>query len=250
MEEGLISPKAILKEEIPGCDITNWIAKILVFLELVNFFIPVIARAVEQLPVSPLELSTSAFAICAIITYAILYHKPQDATTVVPLGICPKVPQRIKELKMFVLSDTEDRLREYPGGLPAPLDVPGAKGKFGLASLFAFVFGAMVFSAIHVAGWDLKFPSVVDAWLWRSAALATIVPVMIFFAVPLSKRVRQVEGQTEGKFGILAIVHPMCSTVYVLARLILIVEMIRTLFYLPPAAYQTPSWPAGIPHIS
>ena len=37
---------------------------------------------------------------------------------------------------------------------------------------------------------------------------------------------------------------------YVLARLVLLVETIRTLFYPPVAVYETPSWSIGIRHIS
>lgn len=36
---------------------------------------------------------------------------------------------------------------------------------------------------------------------------------------------------------------------YGIARCILIVEMIRTLFYLPPDAYMTPNWSWSIPQM-
>lgn len=42
----------------------------------------------------------------------------------------------------------------------------------------------------------------------------------------------------------------MMVLVYFLCRLYMLVEVVRALFYLPPAAFLTAKWLAAIPHIS
>lgn len=47
-----------------------------------------------------------------------------------------------------------------------------------------------------------------------------------------------------------SVTMPLLWFSYVLARVYLVVESLRTLAYLPPGAFQTPSWPAYFPHIT
>jgi hypothetical protein len=52
-----------------------------------------------------------------------------------------------------------------------------------------------------------------------------------------------------GKFTITVSFHIWLSgTVYILARLYMMCEVIRQLFFLPPGAFQTTSWLVSIPH--
>lgn len=116
----------------------------------------------------------------------------------------------------------------------------------------------LVFGAIHLSGWDLEFPSVADKWLWRSSSLATtILPVVfiVWYATGIP------EGSTKWMDALpkpLRLLFQLCWAwifiigiiCYVAGRGILLVEMIRTLFYLPPRTYLTPSWSVDIPHIS
>ena len=93
-----------------------------------------------------------------------------------------------------------------------------------------------------------------DQWLWRSAAMATTVIPIIALPITVTLGLRH-EIERTGRFWDLYVnkigFMLVCVVVpaYVIARIVLIVEMTRTLLYLPPGAFETPSWSIGIPHI-
>ena len=112
-----------------------------------------------------------------------------------------------------------------------------------------------IFGSIHLAGWNLEFPSDADKLLWRCSSItSTAIPLLflllfwtLFFDLyPESSEsllVKCLQWATEKIFGIGILL-------YLVARIVLLVEMIRSLFYLPPMAYVAPSWTNAIPHIS
>lgn len=101
-------------------------------------------------------------------------------------------------------------------------------------------FMGIIFGLLHCLAWNYEFPTQREGLLWKIAALGTssILFVFIFFLAAL---------ETNAKF--MRVIGPIVALAYSIARLHLIVEMFRSLFYLPPEAYIT-TWSAGIPHVA
>ena len=131
-------------------------------------------------------------------------------------------------------------------------------GGLGRILVFRGLVTSVLVGAIHLVGWNFEFPTPVDSWLWRVAALvstglvpflfmlATLVLEMVVMAIedvngwdplPPGSDVKSSAALKWGAFGL-----------YGLARLVLVVEMFRCLFYPPPDAF-TSTWTVNIPHI-
>ena len=103
-----------------------------------------------------------------------------------------------------------------------------------------------VFGGIHCAGWFFNFPSSAEAMLWRvsSAALtgiAFLLPIMFIlveFKLKFSLR----------DFFAIAVVA-IILLVYVVSRLLLLVEAFISLRHLTPGMLALVKWTSFIPHI-
>lgn len=132
------------------------------------------------------------------------------------------------------------------------------QGKGPLRALyFAGSFIGILFGAIHLAAWNIEFPSVADRWLWRSASIAiTLLPAIfgLLTRTILSDYINSTSSDSSWSrhpVAFLLLLYLCGGTLlYIAGRGILLVEMIRTLFYLPPRAYLTSNWTMAIPHIS
>ena len=101
-----------------------------------------------------------------------------------------------------------------------------------------------VFGGIHCVGWFFDFPSSVEAMLWRvSSAVLTVVaflsPIIAYFLAYLS--------DIQKYFGIA--VSTIFILVYVVSRLLLIVEAFISLRHLTPGMLALVKWTSFLPHI-
>lgn len=109
--------------------------------------------------------------------------------------------------------------------------------------------GSVIFGGIHVAAWNLSFPTPIEKILWRTASIMStaLLPIMYFLFlldyVLLRYRFKW------RLFRYRKYLNIIIGGLYVIARLVLLVEIFRTLFYLPEDAYIT-TWASNIPHIS
>lgn len=100
-----------------------------------------------------------------------------------------------------------------------------------------------VFGAIHCAGWDFFFPSLIEADIWRvSSAIITGVPVLVFLAVMV---IKPDDVLTE----VLGYLVVGLVPFYILARLALLGEALILLRDLPPGTLEVVKWTLFLPHI-
>lgn len=94
---------------------------------------------------------------------------------------------------------------------------------------FTCLFGAS-FGALHLIAWNTEFPTAVEEWLWRAAALATIVSSLIFM------QFEKVVLRWGGPLTIISLVSPV---VYLLSRLVMMGGVIAAFRASDPAIYDT-----------
>jgi hypothetical protein len=122
----------------------------------------------------------------------------------------------------------------------------------GYGMVFFLPFVGIAFGAIHCAGWNFFFPSLVEANIWRiSSAIITGVP-----AIGLLLLVLQVGEDPDGDNSLViqfvAIVSYLTFVTlpfYVLARIALLVEALVSLRDLPLGALAVVEWTSFIPHV-
>ncbi|KAE9381125.1 hypothetical protein N431DRAFT_476026 [Stipitochalara longipes BDJ] len=250
------------------------------FLAVIQIFwmvIQIILRASRHLAVSQLEIAVVAFAICAVMIYVLNWEKPKGVQTpytilqyhgAIPQAVLENVGEvRQKELLEgslltafydFIIIVGTWGLQDlylFPGSaIPdyvAP--IPGKYSKqTGRVQFVGLLLGGMMFGAVHVAAWDFEFPSLAERNLWRVASIVcTAVPFFTFLIAILPW------VEDEGKHEILDEIRQIflrCFLIlmwvmYFASRLFLLIEIFRTLFFLPPSAYVA-TWAANVPHVA
>ncbi|KAL9024592.1 MAG: hypothetical protein Q9196_006405 [Gyalolechia fulgens] len=151
----------------------------------------------------------------------------------------------------------------------------------------AITISGILYGGLHLAAWSASFPSPVEQLLWRASALFVACNGMLLAlygrllssdragatgsflgrTIPGQRRPSPGKGSRKPRLGLRlrrgaatciwsvvlvvgGVTMPLLWFSYVLARIFLVVESLRTLAYLPPDAFQTPTWPAYFPHIS
>ena len=237
-------------------------------LQLTWLVIQIIARASEDLAISLLEITTLAFAACAIATYILLWHKPQDvmtptyidATSILTreqvIGLAARSPVSTLFVHEFWLHGVAiramaDSVFPYTRGIPIRL--PNQKDTFYLNPVFIGIgCGGTLFGTIHFIAWNFEFPTPVERILWRLSCCVIIsIPLlgtaMYFMTIHNARRDRGKDTKTN------ALLRPftsMCSLMYFFARLYLITEVFRSLAYPPLSVFQEIDWPSAIPHVN
>lgn len=256
----------ITKAEINDRSKTDSLLRSLAIIQISWTAIQVLTRAIRHLAIAQLEIAVLAFSVCAIIIYGLNWEKPQSVQ--VPLTILAykgDVPQsvqlQLEETRtlitgdaflsgfalFFILPFKEGEASSSSSPIPNHASMANSDNAAVLESIGLFL-GGCLFSAIHIAAWSFSFPTPIEQTLWRVASiisctvplLSGTIMLMMVFNNNFIISILDITG---------VILMFISVAVYILARLFLIVEIFRTLFFLPPSAYVT-TWATNIPHIS
>ena len=258
------------KEEIEDKGKSDWLAKSLVLLQTSWFVMQCIARAIEHLPITHLEIVTLAYAAMNFVIYIFWWNKPLNVNRPVrvfrksePSATQHQVISRetrrsraweltwreilegLEAIYMFIVGGQdngvdlrcEDRVPRFwsnsTGNEPVTADI--------------IVLGVGVcFGAIHCISWDFSFPTHTELLMWRVSCVAiTAVPVYITSGFFLSAWL------ADRHFGdsVLYFFPISGGILYILARAITLVLAFTSLRDLPPGAYETVHWTTFIPHV-
>lgn len=250
--------------------------KAITMLQVSWSVVQAIARGVRGLDISQLEITVIAYAACSLVTFLLCISKPKDVgvPTIVPVKhnlnnieltmddakyIQDSLPRSwfYITLRLFRYGRTGDLVPdEGHRSVLLPIandarydDVPSAifpRATFLTLMDDGFLVAGLVFGGIHCAAWNFPFPTAVEQLLWRIASLLSAGLLPLFYAVLLYDI-----HVTEPRW--LRLPLPVFQIVFavgfVLARLFLIVEVFRSLFFLPPSAFVG-TWSSHIPHVS
>ena len=115
---------------------------------------------------------------------------------------------------------------------------------------FGSVLGGALFGGLHCLAWNFEFPTGAEQVIWRVCAILTttlpvvaVVPLTVWIQLnPHDSSAKHGRARTVvGIFILFGLIVP-----YVLARLVIMVEIFRTLCYLPPEAYKE-TWSGSFP---
>ena len=108
-----------------------------------------------------------------------------------------------------------------------------------------------VFGGIHCVGWFFDFPSGAEAILWRvcSAVLTGIAFLFPIISFSLAALFGNLIGRIDREGYFTIAVFTIMLVVYVVSRLLLIVEAFISLRHLTPGMLALVKWTSFIPHI-
>ncbi|KAI9450281.1 hypothetical protein F5148DRAFT_1337196 [Russula earlei] len=245
----------ITKEEIDDKSKADAISKGLVVLQTSWFLIQCIARGVQGLAVTELELVTVAFATLNFVMYFLWRHKPLNVQRGVrmtfrhPFIMDNQMGQDLSLVdtsndpfdrvlyKLLLLifggHDEHNDVKRVPTFYPDKWVT--SRRRFAVFIVIAVV---LAFGGIHCVGWSFTFPSHAERILWRVASVLIIV-------IPIYSLM--VQFGFDEPFTDRLMIALMCNLI--LARLVLLVLPLLSLRSLPPLAYHVVHWTSSIPHI-
>ena len=250
-------------EELQDRSKSDSFTRAIAVIQLLWTVIQICTRAARHLAISQLEIAVAAFAASAIAIYGLNWDKPKGVQ--VPITILQyksKVADRISRVL-----DSALKMRSGATGLLAAstdelfgqrYDEPGAHiGNLVVncyptagdgVEIWGLLLGSVIFGGIHLAAWNFHYPTRTEQLLWRISSLwctcfILVVVLILSIITPVSRVLHFTSSSTERRLVQLSLI------LYVVARLYLLVEIFRTLFFLPPSAYIS-TWATNIPHVA
>jgi hypothetical protein len=250
-------------------------AKTFTMCQTLWFIVQCIARLIQGLSITSLEVTTIAFVVCTIGTYALWWSKPK--------GVFVPVVIR-KELTLADIVGTEKALTwQY-----SPLDAYDDLRPSLLADVFSVLPGyihidksrqtqkrrlrndrlppedrdmllniilfciSLSYASVYLAGWNLSYPSALEQLLWHISTSLVTAMVLAFFILDIGMAawyavVRKKDAPAVGATRVgICILIAIC---YIIARAYLLVEAFVSLRSVPASSYETVHWTKFIPHL-
>ncbi|KAI0059851.1 hypothetical protein BV25DRAFT_1918218 [Artomyces pyxidatus] len=245
-------------EEIRNWSQSDVLSKTLAVVQTLWFIVQAIARGIEGLSITQLEIMTLAYTTITVAMYVVWWDKPQNVGG--PFRVAVKELPR-PDLSVFqeewnfrifyAIAGWQDSDIDLRKERCAPTFYGGSRINDNnpiIADIVALC-AAMVFGAVHCAAWHYAFPSHAEKIIWRVSSLAIValpagmlVPVLVMLADKLPEWVILQQA--------LAFLFALCAPLYIAARLLLLALSFSTLRSLPPDAYRAVQWTLRIPHFT
>ena len=231
-----------------------------------------IARGIENLPVTHLEIITLAYAAMNFVIYIFWWNKPLSVNR--PVRVFRKSgPSETQHLvNESISSPLKLTWKAIGKGLGTIINFIAGGQDFNvnlsredrvpkfwadstyvdyiiIADVIVLVVGAC-FGAIHCIAWFFSFPTHTELLIWRnSSVVITAVPIYI----PLTTLLGYLLGgvmKYENSSIIVTYVGALSGIIlYIIARAVTLVLAFTSLRELPPGAYETVHWTTFIPHV-
>ncbi|KAG1720369.1 hypothetical protein EDB19DRAFT_1885187 [Suillus lakei] len=266
VDEGSVDMPILSEAEVEDRSKGDGLSKSIAILQLVWFIVQLLARFVQNLPITLLEIDTLAVVALTCISYGLWWKKPMNVG-------CPYIVHwkgTAKQLSRLTYDKADlNRLRGgrlrgliYPVialmGIEALISpraadsrrVPslGGYGKYhAKVVLLIGCLSGIVFGGIHCLGWNYLFQRHTQHMLWRAASLGiACAPVLLFLDLEYGMWL----GRNVSKYRYFIITFATISSlIYIAARVTLIVLMLLTLRSLPLGVYDTVVWTQYLPHL-
>ncbi|KAL7951493.1 hypothetical protein V8C42DRAFT_350088 [Trichoderma barbatum] len=237
---GIVKLPKITEKELKDRNKSDALVKFLAIMQVLWLITQLAARKYSDLASTPLELSTAALSASTIILYILEWNKPKDVN----------VPIYIPANK---LSKFRKTFKEVFQAAPYPyLRVPIIPTKlyqipsFWIQTGFIAVISILSFGGIHLFAWNFDFPTNIEQFLWRVCAVAATFLPLPYIATHYTFMKRGVNiGKKQRR--VMRTYQAVFALFYVLARLFLITESVRSIYFLPPEAFKS-TWSVNFPH--
>jgi hypothetical protein len=279
---GIANLPQVSSRELEKEDRGEALIKAIALIQVAYLIVQLVARKIAGLPSTQLEIAALAYCASSTITYILYWSRPQGVKGVhvvtaneMPMemptkynlhGIATGGPYYLwsthitktthdKELDLVPIPNDACHLNtvlyhwsEYYGYNNAVISLA-----------LGAIAGGMLFGGLHCLAWNFHFPTPGEALAWKICSLITgglpplsIVPLIIW--LQLHPR-DEMEGADWLRRARLTILKPIVGVIiivvflvpYVLARLFLIFEIFRSMFFLPPEAFID-TWSELFPH--
>ncbi|KAK1764579.1 hypothetical protein QBC33DRAFT_457146 [Phialemonium atrogriseum] len=235
---GIISRlPAVTEDEINEKSKGDVMIKLLALVQVCWLIVQLIGRASLGQESSQLEVMTLAYAACSAITYIALFPKPRDISR--PIMVPSAKAPTAKDVKEIAEVGSTDLVWRSFYSIPSA-SVPDI-------AFIGTLVGLIIFSAIHLIAWNFVFPTRSELILWRVATLLTVGAPSFMILHGYISKLWESDSVFDTCMGCLA--YPPIFLLFPFARIVLIVEAFRSLYFLSPGAFIA-TWTTEIPHLA
>jgi len=251
------------EEEIQDRSKSNWLAKTIALLQTLWFVTQCIARGIENLPTTELEIVTLAYTAINIGMFIAWWDKPPNVNS--PIRVFRKPVEtdlahlpRWWEKVSFVIMGYQDNGVNLHERAEVPMFYSGDPDEKEVRIADGITLAAgVVFGGIHCIAWFFHFRSHAELFLWRLSSVAiTAVPTFLSLVLVLWYFINKYEDAKPVFVQILTVLAsipwllmPLLGLLYVAARITTLVLACMNLASLPPGAFQAVHWTTLIPHL-
>ena len=275
VEHRFISVPSISSQEILDKSKADRFAKTLALAQSGWFAIQISARGIQHLAVTLLELSTICLMTCTGAALFFWFHKPLDVRTPTPIACCwtsAEICEAGKESGTEAWKYTpldfceaieytspqfpfQELWTEQERPLPRiPNDRDSLLHSWKIIAVISVPTAA--FGTMQLIAWDFGFPSTAEKLLWRFTCLGGIIILAIgcfLEAAAIVASKYTLSGMQT--FNNYKTRWPWCflflgaGLLYLLARIIVITEVVISLRALPESSFTTVQWTSFLPHV-
>jgi hypothetical protein len=244
-ELGVIDKLPNLRDaELADKDKSDIIVKGLAFAQITWLISQLSSRWRDGKACSQLEIMTLSFAVASIFIFVLYWSRPHEITAPSVVHANRATKKQMKDIAM---------LGHEPFSSPRLYTIPNLSFYSGNpAFVWGGFFGTFLFGAFHLIAWEFVFPTDVERVLWRVSSFITVLGPIAIVAMFIVYGALYLSGichrHPYDARWLMALVS-LSVVVFVLARLFLIVESFRSLYFLPPDAF-TATWAGNMPHLS
>ncbi|GJJ06777.1 hypothetical protein Clacol_000973 [Clathrus columnatus] len=245
--------KKTLEMDIQGRSKHDSLAKTFALAQTTWFIAQCIARRVQHLPLTQIELMACAYATLNAAIYFFWWYKP--FRVIYPNMLRSQISPVVRKVdtsttgfwNIFgqLVGDGVYNGDDFRWRLQMPTFDPGCLyntgDRQGMENFAAEVLTAVVFGGIHLFAWNYEFPTRVELWFWRVSALIIVVlpPIFLISMFTLFWIPRSMIG--------IYVYAAFLS--YIVARLSILILSIISLRNLPAGTLSNVDWLTFIPHI-
>ena len=251
---------------------TDEFVKAFALIQILWLVIQCIARVVQNLAVSTLEISTVCYIPCTIATYYFWWHKPYDVSSIVVLEWVPEfndgtnAEPHLRDELLSLESRHHDRsfLRTPIAIFNVFLEIflhesrwvnrrRSDKERWSYGNMLSIV--SFVFGGLHCIAWNFHFASEWEKWAWRSSCIliGACLPLSWLSTVAgakwLDMVVRRRGSSAMAHIWVFQASQAFFITLYVCARIFLLFEVFYSLRALPSTCYDSVDWSQFVPHV-
>ena len=171
--------------------------KVVTAFQMSYLIIQCVARAIEGLAITTLELNALAIVVCSLMTSSFWLHKPADVQTPIQIkSSCSLTEITLgRDWSLTPLDFVDENGPGYSVNVQPFMKMPVIPAErpiqripndrfpmnpYGVQEYF-LCFATLLFTAIHVAGWRFDFPSPTERLLWRISSLLLFGATIAFW---------------------------------------------------------------------
>ncbi|KIW84838.1 hypothetical protein Z517_00226 [Fonsecaea pedrosoi CBS 271.37] len=178
---------AITRKEIWDKSKQDTFTKVVTAFQISYLIIQCIARAIQGLAITTLELNALAIVVCSLMTSCFWLHKPADVQTPIHIHSSHSLAEITlnRDWSLTPLDFIDENGPGYSVNVQPFMKMPVIPPErpiqripndrfptnpYGIQEYF-LCFATLLFTAIHVAGWSFEFPSRIERLLWHICSL-------------------------------------------------------------------------------